>query len=259
MNISHFARLAWLAALALLLPVKPLPAAEFDQTHALLTRLLVRQVKDGRVNYAALKEQPAALHTYLDQVAAVPELEFKRWSEAERLALLINLYNAATLKLIVDHYPVKSIKDIGGLLRGPWKQKVVRLFGQVITLDHLEHEIIRKEYPDARAHFALVCAARGCPPLPAEAFIGARLSAQMEATGRVFLGQSEKNRVDGPNRTVHLSPIFKWFSEDFERHAGSVLKFVTPYFSEADRQALERDTFRIRHTDYDWTLNDLAK
>lgn len=164
MNNPSFARLLSLAALALLWPVPPLTGAEFDQTHALLTGLLDRQVKDGRVNYAALKEEPAALHTYLDQVAAVPELEFKRWSEADRLALLINLYNAATLKLIVDHYPVKSIKDIGGLLRSPWKQKVVRLFGQVITLDHLEHEIIRKEYPDARAHFALVCAARGCPP-----------------------------------------------------------------------------------------------
>lgn len=259
MNTPRFARLLWLAALSLLVSARSLPGAEFDQAHALFTELLERHVKDGRVDYAALKTRPDPLNAYLDQVAAVTESEFKRWPEADRLALLINLYNAATLKLIADHYPVKSIKDIGGLLRGPWKQQVVRLFGQVITLDHLEHEIIRKEYPDARAHFALVCAARGCPPLRAEAYVGARLSAQLEDAGRAFLGQPEKNRVEIPGRTVHLSPIFKWFSEDFERHAGSVLKFVTPYFSEADRQALARHEFRIRHTDYDWTLNDAAK
>jgi hypothetical protein len=257
--IARSSFLLFVSLFALATSLRADAAREFDKGHGTYGQVLAAHVHDGLVDYASLNRNPAMLDQYLDQVAAVPEAEFRRWSEDDRLALLLNLYNAATLKLIVDHYPVNSIKDIGGFLRGPWKQKVVRLFGRVITLDHLEHEIIRKDYPDARAHFALVCAARGCPPLRAEAYSGTRLGEQMDANGKAFLGQSEKNRVDAANRTVHLSPIFKWFSEDFERHAGSVLNFVTPYFSEPDRQALERHEYRIRHTDYDWTLNDVAK
>ncbi len=262
MHLRHLVPLS-VFALALLLAGEA--RAAFDQTHAAFDAVLKSHVADGRVNYAALKAAPQPLNACLATLAAVPEAEFKAWSEKDRLAFLFNLYNAATLKLIVDHYPVASIKKIGGLFNfgglgdGPWKQKVVRLFGQVTTLDHLEHGIIRKDYAEARAHFALVCAARGCPPLRAGAFVGARLDAQLDEQGKIFLGQSEKNRVDAAKRTLHLSPIFKWFAGDFETTAGSVEKFVAPYFAEASRAALTAGGFSISYTDYDWSLNDAAK
>lgn len=261
-------RFRWLLpafALALALAVRVSAAPMFDHTHTAFDRVLKQQVADGGVNYTALKATPQPLTVYLDTLAAVTEAEFKAWPEKERLAFLINLYNAATLKLIVDHYPVASIKKIGGFFNfgglgdGPWAQKVVRLFGQVTTLDHVEHEIIRKEYGEARVHFALVCAARGCPPLRAEAWTGDKLEVQLAEQGRIFLGQAEKNRVEAAKRTLHLSPIFKWFAGDFEAAAGSVEKFVTPFLPETARTALAAGGFKISYTDYDWSLNDAAQ
>jgi hypothetical protein len=231
----------------------------FDHSHAAFDAVLKQQVRDGWVDYATLKAAPRPLDCYLAQLANVGESEFERWPEKDRLAFLINLYNAATLKLIVDRYPVKSIRSIGWIPGSAWKQNVVQLFGRKISLDELEHGIIRKNYRDARVHFALVCAARGCPPLRNEPFVGARLDAQLDEQGRAFFAQSEKNRVDATTRTVHLSPIFKWFAEDFEAAAGSVLKFATPFFPENAKRALSSDDFKIEYTDYDWSLNDRAK
>jgi Protein of unknown function, DUF547 len=235
-------------------------ASAFDHTHAAFDAVLKRHVRDGLVDYAALKAAPAPLDAYLATLAAVPQVEFAGWPEKNRLTLLINLYNAATLRLILDHYPVKSIRSIGWLPGAAWKKEGVPLFGKKISLDHVEHGIIRKDYPDARAHFALVCAARGCPPLREEAFTAARLDAQLDDQGRRFLGDPVKNRVDAAARTVHLSAIFKWFSGDFEAASGTVLKFAAPFFPDAARAALgDGGGFKIDYTDYDWSLNDQAK
>jgi hypothetical protein len=228
----------------------------FDHTHTSFDRILKQQVHDGSVNYAALKAAPAALDSYLASLAAVSENDFGGWPEKERLAFLINLYNAATLKLIVANYPIKSIRSIGWLPGAAWKQEGVALFGKKVSLDEVEHGIIRKNYADARVHFALVCAARGCPPLRAEPFVAARLDAQLDEQGRIFMSQPEKNRVDAAGRTVYLSQIFKWFSGDFETASGTVLKFVTPFFSADAQRALAGGDFKIEFTDYDWSLND---
>lgn len=222
--------------------------------------MLKKHVRDGLVDYAALKAAPAPLDAYLAALAAVLEAEFKIWSEPQRLALLINLYNAATLRLILDHYPLKSIRSIGLMPGAAWKKEGVAFFGKKISLDHIEHGIIRKDYPDARAHFALVCAARGCPPLRSEPFVADRLAAQLDDQGRIFLGDTAKNRVEAATRTVHLSAIFKWFSGDFVAASGTVLKFVTPFFPEPARAALAAGgDFKIAFTAYDWSLNEQAK
>jgi hypothetical protein len=243
------------AAFALLMPL----AHAFDQSHATFDRVLKQHVRDGSVDYTALKVASRPLDDYLAQLAAVPENEFERWMEKDRLAFLLNLYNATTLKLIVDHYPVKSIRSIGWIPGSAWKREIVRLLGRKISLDELEHGIIRKNYRDARVHFGLVCAARGCPPLRNEPFVGMRLDAQLDEQGRVFLAQPEKNRVDATTRTVHLSPIFKWFAGDFESAAGSVLKFTTPFFPTDAQRVLASGEFKVEHTDYDWSLNDREK
>ena len=237
-------------------PVKATPSvssAEFDHDHKAFDEILKSHVKSNRVDYAALKANPMKLNAYLGQLAAVEEAEFYKWGEQQQLAMLINLYNAATLKLVIDHYPVKSIKNIGGLFKRPWDIKSLTLFGESTTLGHVEHGLLRKKYSEPRIHFAIVCAAEGCPPLRARAYTAAQLDSQLEEQGRAFLRDSGKNRVDAANRTVYLSKIFDWFEEDFEKD-GSVIDFVAPYFAPADSKAL-RSHFKIKYTDYDWSLN----
>ena len=172
------------------------------------------------------------------------------------MAFLLNAYNAYTLKLITDRYPLKSIKDIGGWFSGPWDQPVVKLFGETITLNTVEHKILRKDYSEPRIHFALVCAAKGCPPLRGEAYVAARLNGQLDDQAKLFLANPAKNRVDVANHTVYLSPIFKWYGSDFEKKSGSVLTALKPYWP---GKAVATDDFKIRYTDYDWSLNEPAK
>ena len=233
-------------------------AAEFDHTHATLDRVLKARVKNERVDYVALKKDSKDLDAWLKSAGTVTETEFNRWTQSQQLAFLINLYNAATLKLIVDHYPVKSIKDIGSVFKGPWKQEVVPLLGKTVTLDYLEHSVLRKKYAEPRIHFAIVCAAKGCPPLRAEAFVPDKLNEQLDEQGRIFLGTKEKNRWDANAHVLYLSPIFKWFSEDFEKKSGTVVTFIARFLpKEVQAEILTKTkTFDIRYTDYDWSLNE---
>jgi len=233
-----------------------LPASDFDHSHALFGKVLRAFVEEGGVDYAGLKQNPADLKAYLGQLASVSRTAFGKWSDPEKIAFLSNLYNAATLQLIIDHYPVESIKEIGGRWKGPWKQEVVSLFGEEVSLDHVEHDLIRKDYREPRVHFALVCAARSCPPLRPEPYTPEKLDEQLEDQGRIFMNTPSKNRVDLEKRTAYLSKIFKWFSGDFEGHAGSILAFVRPYFPEETKSKIEDGTFRVEYLDYDWALNN---
>ncbi len=230
--------------------------AEFDSAHLAWNRLVATGVHEGMVDYATIQGKPAELNTYLNGLAAVTEVEFKSWKQPEQLAFLINLYNASTVKMMVDHYPVTSIKKIGSVWKGPWKQEVVHLWGKTVTLDHLEHEVIRPGYPDPRVHFALVCAAKGCPSLRSEAYIGSRLDDQLNDQARRFLSTREKNRIDSKERTVYLSPIFKWYAGDFEAKSGSVLEAIQPFWPASQTIPSDLAQFKIRYTDYDWSLNE---
>jgi hypothetical protein len=256
---KHASLLQFVAAWTLCFGVAVLAqAAPFDQTHPLLAKTLKAYVKDALVDYTALKANRQDLDRYLGEVAAVAEPDFKQWSEQQRLAFLINAYNAYTLQLIIDHYPVKSIKDIGGWVKGPWDQPVVRLFGRALTLNDLEHKILRVEYAEPRIHVALVCAARGCPPLRSEAYVADRLDAQLDDQARQFLATANKNRVDAGERVFYLSPLFKWYGADFEKKSGSVLAALKPYWPKEAAAALAKDGFKIRYTDYDWALNQTS-
>lgn len=232
------------------------PVAQgFDQTHTHYARVLEKFVLNGLVDYSGLKAAPADLRAYLDQAEGVKEGAFEKWTRPQQLAFLINVYNATTLQLVADRYPVKSIKKIGGLFTSPWRLPVVRLWGETNSLDWLEHEIIRARYTEPRIHFALVCAARGCPPLRREPYAGARLEAQLNDQGRTFLAQTEKSRYDETSRTLHLSPVFKWSRDEFLADAGSVQAFVRRYWNPAEAAKLDQPKLRIRYTDYDWSLN----
>jgi len=230
--------------------------------------LLKRYVADDRVDYKGLKVDIHALDRYLDSTDGVSEAVFNAWAASERLAFLINLYNAATLKLILDHYPITSIKKIGNFFKGPWDQPVVRLFGETITLDNLEHDIIRKEYNEPRIHMALVCAAKGCPPLRREAYVAEKLDAQLEGQSRRFLASPAGLRIDRGRKVAYFSSIFKWYGKDFveaylpssaftglDKTERAVANFCSRYLPESDRDYLKAGGYSVKYLDYDWSLN----
>lgn len=232
-------------------------AQDFDQTHATFDSVLNTYVENGQVDYVGLKSNRRELDRYLSSLAAVDERQFKTWPKTDRLAFLSNLYNAATLQLIIDHYPVKSIKDIGSFFKDAWKQPVVKLFGKTITLNNLEHDIIRKQFDEPRVHVVLVCAAKGCPPLRSEAYVGARLEEQMAEQMRTFLANSTKNRVSPASGKVYLSRIFKWYGKDFKKNGNTLLGSLAPYWpSKAAGRLKSRRKWGIAYTDYDWSLNE---
>lgn len=215
-------------------------AQAFDHTHASFDVLLKKHVSKGLVDYVGLKKDAAALNGYIQSLETVPKSEFKAWTRDERLSFLINLYNAVTLKVILTNHPLKSIKNINGG-SGPWQDALVPLLGKTTTLDALENEVIRPEFKEPRIHFALVCAAIGCPPLRAGAFTATALDAQLTEQTKTFLSQSEKNRRDGS--TLYLSPIFDWYGKDFP---GGPAQWVAPWLG---------DGSSIKFTEYDWSLN----
>lgn len=244
-------------------------AREFDQTHHLYDNVLKTFVRNGLVDYAGLKADRKALEEYLSSLARVTEEQFQAWTEAQQLAFLCNLYNATTLQLILDHYPVKSIKDIGTLFKGPWDRPVVHLFGDTVTLNTLEHKILRKKYTEPRIHMALVCAAKGCAPLRREAYVAQKLDQQLDDQAKVFLGDPVKFRIDRPKRVVYLSTIFKWYGEDFigkytpqngfaglNKTQRAVLNFCSRYRSAEDQEYLAAGGYSVRYLDYDWSLNE---
>ncbi|MFU8892967.1 MAG: DUF547 domain-containing protein [Luteolibacter sp.] len=229
--------------------------APIDHAHAAFTGILQTHMQGNKFDYAALKESPGQINAYLDTLASVERSEYDTWTREEQMAFLINLYNAATLKLVIDHYPIESIREIGGMLRSPWKQNVVRMFGEMVTLDHVEHDVLRPDFKDARIHFAVNCASIGCPDLRNEAFRAADLERQLEEQTQAFLSDRTRNHFDVENNTLHLSSIFDWYEEDFIEASGSVEKFVAPYLSDREQAVIAQGNIRIRHTDYDWNLN----
>jgi hypothetical protein len=244
-------------------PVDTSLASGVDDADELFTGLLDDHVTDGHVDYAALCTDPR-LERYLAWLS-VTDPESLDGNGA--LATWINAYNAYTLKLIVDNYPVESINDLhaGGRIlahatrRTAWDKRFVVVGGETFSLNDVEHDIIRKRFDDFRIHFALVCAARSCPPLRDEAYTAARLDAQLEDQGRRFLSQTDKNRFDLDARTAYLSPIFKWYRGDFGETDEDLLRAIAPFVGDAAvRSQLESapGDWRVEHTHYDWRLND---
>ena len=260
-----------LSLAATLLPAQTLAAA-FDHQHNGFTAVLKQQVRwnaEGTataVNYAALKAQPAALNAYTASLSKITAAELKSFSKAQRRAFLINAYNAFTVQLILSKYPdLKSIKDLGGVFSSPWKKSFVPLLGRTISLDEIEHTLIRgaADFDDPRIHFAVNCASIGCPALRDEAYTADKLDAQLFDQTQRFLKDRSRNYFNAKNNTLNLSMIFKWYGSDFERgflNAKSVVEFVANYgtslaLTKAQEQAIKSGTVDLEYTEYDWLLN----
>lgn len=242
--------------------------AQFDHGHAALDGLLNKHVhwlpdnRQSRVDYAAFKADRAVLKGVLDAMSALPKAEFDSWSREQRMAFLINAYNAFTVELILTKYPdLKSIKDLGSFVQSPWKKKFFSLLGEPRHLDWIEHEQLRPLYDDPRVHAAVNCASIGCPALRNEAFTAARLEVQLDDGMVRFLGDRTRNRVNGGQ--LEVSAIFKWFKEDFEKgHKGFskvedvFAKFAVQLSDKPEEQArLRGKTLPVKYLDYDWSLN----
>jgi hypothetical protein len=234
------------------------PGASAPSLHAPFTALLQDHVRHGLVDYDAFAKAPE-FPRYLQALARV---RVSGMSKSDRLAYWINVYNAFTIELINKHKERESIRNINMFLglvkgKGPWKEEIVRADGRLLTLDHVEHKIIRVEFKEPRIHMALVCAAMSCPPLRPEAYEGATLDRQLHEQTRTFLRERQtENRLDLGNSVIHLSPIFDWFREDFGKTDANILKFVAAYFDgEGERNAFTASRLKIEFTDYDWSLN----
>lgn len=216
--------------------------------HSLYAELLNKFVKDGRVNYTGLKSEPYLLDSYFKRVAKLDPQAFDSLPRDEKLALYINAYNAFTLKVITDHYPLKSIRNIPGV----WDKFKVEIAGRKLSLNQIEHEILRKGFKEPRIHFALVCASKGCPKLADEPFNGKNLNEQLEKGSKRFFNDKNKVWFDKDSRTLNISSIFKWFKEDF----GDVMKFVTKYLPNEDSRFIQKEKPSIKYLKYDWSLNE---
>ncbi|MEZ5397009.1 MAG: VTT domain-containing protein, partial [Bryobacterales bacterium] len=223
--------------------------------HGPFTALLSQYVDaDGWVDYRGLQTRESELNAYIDSLATAP---FYAMGRDEKLALLINAYNAFTLRLILDHYPIDSIRSIPGKER--WDAERWTLGGRTLSLNDIEHKEIRPKFAEPRIHFALVCASVGCPPLRREAYTGVRLDEQLDDQARYVHSHGRWLRYEPGSDSIELTALYDWYGGDFKQTAGSVLGFVSRYAPEV-KKALDAGTkLKVRYMDYDWSLNEKAQ
>ena len=221
---------------------------DWQQYNQLLADNVSRGKKNGvelnQLDYQRLR-QDARLQTVYQQIADYPL--HKLQTNEEKLAFYINAYNILAIKIIIDHWPVSSIRDIGNWLNPVWKKDAGTIGGKNVTLHAVEHEILRK-MGDPRIHMAIVCASVSCPDLRQEAYTARQLNAQLDAQSLNFLSNSKKGLLRQGNR-VHVSKIFYWFEEDFDS-MGGLVAFFRKYKPELPA-GMEIET----DLNYDWELN----
>lgn len=259
-------------------------AFSYDDYAATLTAHVDDQ---GMVAYRKMKADSGALDNFLKAMARLDPKTYASWTEKAKVAFWINAYNALTLKAIIDHYPITS-GGLSGLIYpansirqipGVWDKLQFLVMGRKLTLDNIEHAILRGKDPERverygtfyepRIHMALVCAAMSCPPLRNEPFVGDRLDAQLDDQSKDFMAKARMFRIDRAAGKVHLSSIFKWFGGDFvkantpaegfgnrnEAEKAS-LNFVASHLSPEDAEYLRTGNYTIGYLDYDWRLNE---
>jgi hypothetical protein len=204
----------------------------------------------GRVSAA----DKASLKAYL---AALQTVKVTGLKADEQRAFWINLYNALTIDVVLDHYPVKTIKDIslgGGFFSsGPWKKALVKVEGKALSLDNVEHDILRKVWRDPRVHYAVNCASMSCPNLMAKAFTAANLDALLTQGARDYINHPRGANVRGGK--LQLSRIYSWYRSDFGANDAEVIRHIATYAEpKLKKQLADIDT--IDGYDYDWSLNE---
>ena len=242
-----------------------LPLAGLAFEHQSWDELLKKHVvvvdggKASQLRYADMMRDRAALKGYLEKLSAVKQGEFNGWSKSEQMAFLVNAYNAFTIEKILTRYPdIRSIWDFGKIFGNPFRDEFFVLLGDKRSLDWIEHQTLRRNYGEPRIHYAVNCASIGCPMLREEAYVAARLEAQLEEQARRFLSDRSRNRLrDG---RLEVSRIFDWFKEDFEPRQKYFARHANLLGDDAkQREAIAAAKFELQFLDYDWSLNDVKK
>ena len=237
--------------------VHPVFAFDFSSWDGLLKKYVDSKTINGvtlnAVDYKKLGKDPDYTKLVKDlETVSLSSLKSKK----EKLAFWINVYNVMAAKMVLDNYPVKSIKDAGSLFKAVWKQPVGVVAGQQRTLNEIEHEILRK-MGEPRIHVAIVCASVSCPDLRKEAYTADKLNEQLDDQLTQFLANSKKGlTVDEKKGYVYVSSIFKWFAEDFEPKGG-VRAFIAPYSPKPLQASVKNNKLTVYYLDYDWGLNEL--
>jgi hypothetical protein len=244
---------ARLIVVALACAALPAQAVDHGAWNALVQKHVVVLAGQhaSQVDYAGMARDRAALKAYLDRLSQVSKDEFDGWPKNERKAFLINAYNAFAVEKILTRWPdIRSIWDFGKIFGNPFKDDFFMLLGAPMTLDGIEHGMLRKPgaYDDPRIHYAVNCASIGCPMLREEAYVTARLEAQLDEQAVRFLSDRSRNRFRGGR--LEVSKIFDWFKEDFEPRE----KYFARY---AQVLGYPGGAVPIDFLDYDWSLNDL--
>lgn len=229
---------------------------------------VLRAFVNGRgVDYARLLADRGALDRYITRIGTTSAAEFNAWERSEKLAYLINAYNALVLKSVIDHYPIKRSFSPGALVKpansvwqigGFFSEAMHRVAGRPVTLNDIEHKLLRAQLKEPRIHAALVCAARSCPPLRMEVYVADRIEAQLDDQARIFLNDPARNLFDRTHGEVKLSEIFKWFGEDFGKKPKGVIAFAMRYVDTDTKKWLHDGKYKLSYFDYDWNLNDAA-
>jgi hypothetical protein len=219
----------------------------------------------GRVDYKRLKNNRQKLDKFNAIIGSVAPANYESWTDEDKIAFLINAYNSLTLEAIIDNYPTESIRDISGV----WDRRKFKVVSREMTLDEIEHEILRKEFNEPRIHMALVCASIGCPKLNTEPFTGETLNTQLDKQTKAFLAIPDNFRIDRSSKKVYVSSIFKWFGEDFEKSYGqkenivnlngketAFINFISQYLMPTEKEYLLQGGYGVSYLDYDWSLND---
>ena len=234
------------------------PLSEVRVAHHVWDEILARYVVAGddgvnRFDYANVSdEHRAQLNDYITSLEKITVTEL---AATAQFAYWINLYNAVTVRVILDHYPLASIRDIKfkWYIRGPWKKKLVTLAGDYeLSLDNIEHDIVRPIFGDARAHYVLNCAALGCPNLRRQAYTRDNLEAQLTAAAHEFI--NHPRAINFADDKVTASSLYDWYADDFGANQTEILAHISRYASPELQQRLAT-VKRINDYEYDWSLN----
>lgn len=266
--------------IVLFIMIFPTLAFTYDFTHSLLDSLLQIHVQDGMVNYQALKQDDSLLKAYLRELELLPEQEYEGWTDQNQIAFWINAYNAVTLAVIIENYPIQygnylhrirfpknSIRQIPKV----WDKPLIRIMGRELSLNQIEHEILRINFTEPRIHFVLVCASMGCPLLDERAFTGTDLDQRLDLAAIKFLNNPEKIRLDKKTNTLFLSQIFNWYKNDFVIEEGqycefpyaseplcAVLTFAARFLPENDVEYIKVNRPVLNFLKYNWSLNEYS-
>ncbi|HET6267755.1 MAG TPA: DUF547 domain-containing protein [Acidobacteriota bacterium] len=279
MNIKISAPFSWLrrcGMAAILWVLLSSNGFAFDQDYVRYGAVLKEYVVAGRVNYAALQKNRGPIDHVIKEFSSVKPEEYQKWSREQQIAYWINIYNGWFLQIVIDHYPIHESRLIGFVFPKNSVQRISGIWDKIfletpmgkVSLNDIEHKILRSQFKEPRIHFAIVCASIGCPKLRSEPTLAASLDRDLDNSAAAFISDPSKVKLQPEIRRIELSSIFKWFAGDFAgfadddwKHLYSIekagpLAFISRYLPAADSAYLKQRSVDVGYLPYDWTLNE---